>query len=76
MNVPEKLVESVAEGMWQLVRHSPDCDWKWCIDRNPYLAEELRFRARCAVMHVDYTPVERTAPRLDLSFKEAFVGKK
>jgi hypothetical protein len=76
MSVPESLIESVAEGMWQLVRQSPDCDWAWCNERNPHLAEELRFRARCAVRHAEITPVERHTPRLDLSFKEAFVGKK
>lgn len=77
MSVPDELIESVAEGMWHLVRSNDDRDWKWCVEKNSMLADDLRFRARCAVMNSEFHKVEKQQhARLDLSFKHAFVGNK
>ena len=65
----ERLVESVAMGMYGLVE--PGKDWRVAITEDPEMVSELRYRARCAVMGSQIIP---DPPRgLDLRFKRAFV---
>lgn len=75
----DRLIESVAEAMWQLIGYADyEKDWKWCCENEPATAWDLRFRARCAVVRSTIPSpldVKKTSqPKLDLSFKKAFVG--
>ena len=69
----ERLIESVAEGMWFLMVGSDSVhDWRWCCENEPEVAAELRFRARCCVKG---SRIMGDPPAgLDLRFKRAFVG--
>jgi hypothetical protein len=75
--MPEKLVESIAEAMWYLVRRHHDHDWKWCILNDESTATELRYRARCALVAAEfkeYYEERKSRPNaLDLRFKDALV---
>lgn len=75
--MPEKLVESIAEAMWYLIRRQHDHDWKWCILNDESTAVELRYRARYALVAAefkDYYEERKSNPNaLDLRFKDAFV---
>jgi len=66
----ERLIESVAEGMYALIE--PGKDWKDAIADDPELVSELRFRARICVKGSRITGDPPTG--LDLRFKRAFVG--
>lgn len=70
---PERLVESVAEGMWCLIRDVWEHDWNWCLKNDPSTADELRYRARCAIVRAAIPRGTDSPAALDLSFKKAFV---
>jgi len=75
--MPERLVESIAEAMWYLIRRQHDHDWKWCILNDESTASELRYRARCALVAAEFKEIyEERKPQpsaLDLRFKDALV---
>ena len=74
----DRLVENIAEAMWYLTRESDnpnwlDQDWKWCCKNKKTIAEDLRYRARCAIVK-SYIPSPLDTPKeIDLRFKKAFV---
>lgn len=71
---PDRLVESVAEGMWCLVRAVWEHDWNWCLKNEPTTADELRYRARCCIVRACTAKHDDPLPSaLDLMFKKAFV---
>lgn len=73
---PTRLVESVAEGMWCLIRDVWEHDWAWCVKNDPATADELRYRARCAIVRGAISAAGDSPARLDLAFKKAFVEGK
>lgn len=72
-DAPERLVESVAEGMWSLIRDVWEHDWAWCIKNDPTTADELRLRARHAIVRAAVPRGNELPAKLDLAFKKAFV---
>lgn len=70
---PERLVESVAEGMWSLIRDVWEHDWAWCLKNDPATADELRHRARCCIVRAAVPRFGDSPIVLDLSFKKAFI---
>jgi hypothetical protein len=74
--LPERLVESIAEGMWYLIREDSDQDWGWCKSHKEGVAAELRYRARSALIAADFRTYfeEKAHPTsLDLRFKDAMI---
>ena len=74
-----RAIEAIAEGMWDLIKSSNDEDWSWCVEHDPGVANELRFRARCVLERNNLVVIEKSprlfqqAGELDLRFKNAFV---
>lgn len=74
-DITENLVESIAEGMWDLLGDvDHEKDWSWCCKNEPDVASELRYRARHAIARSKARVKESRPTRLDLSFKDAFVS--
>jgi hypothetical protein len=73
--LPERLVESIAEGMWYLIRDDSEHDWEWCKSHKEGVAAELRYRARSALIAAEFRTYyeEKQPSALDLRFKDAFI---
>ncbi len=73
--LPERLVESIAEGMWHLIKDAGDGDWEWCKIRKEGVAAELRYRARSALIAAEFRTYyeEKNPTSLDLRFKDAMI---
>ena len=73
--LPERLVESIAESMWYLIKDAGEGDWNWCRLHKEGVAADLRYRARSALVAAEFRTyyAEKQPTALDLRFKDALI---
>lgn len=69
----EWVIEAVSVALWTSTRTVAE-DWEWCKVNDSRRAAEIRASARQAI--VDARSIFKSADKIDLTFKNAFVGAK